>query len=334
METEMELDDAPTRQSSKFSLGSSLSVLSADEQLDGEGPLTPTDKIQDGEDDDMSDLNSLIDSTGTLSNAEVTDDEDMLLDNHSEHDSASPLSSIPDDFPLSRSASPEINEQEPSEPLQDEQTVLKENEAADSKNIKSQVEEDEEEEEDDEEEEEEPVGTTSTRGRRKEAITRQQKLKQQKQKTNNNRMVKSAAKDKENEKETGSRRKRTKRESPIDKAEESKAKKQRTSEPKSRKGLNKQRKEKEIEQEDDDQDEGEDDGFDQEKKEETKMEENVEADQQDKAEKEILAESSNDGADNNNNNDQDENKENIEQNDPEIKVDPQGNKVNWFIYFI
>ncbi|KAG2200655.1 hypothetical protein INT47_005811 [Mucor saturninus] len=107
--------DTHTRPSSKLSLGSSPSVLSADEQLDGEGPLTPTDKIQDDEDDDMEDeeeddddlsaLNSILQagSPGSLSNEEVSDD-----DLHTEQDSASPLSSVPDDFPLSRSASPEL----------------------------------------------------------------------------------------------------------------------------------------------------------------------------------------------------------------------------------
>ncbi|KAI8883051.1 hypothetical protein K501DRAFT_285531 [Backusella circina FSU 941] len=104
-------DETPSRQSSKLSLGSSSSLLSADEQLDGEGPLTPTDKIQDDEDDDLSLLQA--DSPGSLSNEEVLDEETGLEqendddDLETEQDSASPLSSIPDDFPLSRSASPE-----------------------------------------------------------------------------------------------------------------------------------------------------------------------------------------------------------------------------------
>lgn len=92
-------DDTSTRQSSKLSLGSSPSVLSADEQLDGDGPLTPTDKIEDDE-DDLSPLNSILHPSPLLSNEEVSDDL------HTEQDSASPLSSVPDDFPLSRSVSP------------------------------------------------------------------------------------------------------------------------------------------------------------------------------------------------------------------------------------
>ncbi|KAG2232045.1 hypothetical protein INT48_009393 [Thamnidium elegans] len=71
-------EEITTRQSSKLSLGSSPSVLSADEQLEAGSP-------------------------GSLSNEEVSDD-----DLHTEQDSASPLSSVPDDFPLSRSASPEL----------------------------------------------------------------------------------------------------------------------------------------------------------------------------------------------------------------------------------
>ena len=95
-----------TRQSSKLSLGSSPSVLSADEQLEGDGPLTPTEKMQDDEEDDDDDLSALIlqaGSPGSLSNEEVSDEDDL----HTEQDSASPLSSVPDDFPLSRSNSPE-----------------------------------------------------------------------------------------------------------------------------------------------------------------------------------------------------------------------------------
>lgn len=113
------------RQSSKLSLGSSPSVLSADEQLDGDGPLTPIDKMQDDvedDDDDLSALNSILQagSPGSLSDEEEEDDEEDGEsegddedeededDLHTEQDSASPLSSVPDDFPLSRSASPDL----------------------------------------------------------------------------------------------------------------------------------------------------------------------------------------------------------------------------------
>ncbi|KAI8082062.1 Sds3-like-domain-containing protein [Thamnidium elegans] len=117
-------EEITTRQSSKLSLGSSPSVLSADEQLEGDGPLTPTDKMEDDEeddeedDDDLSALNSILQagSPGSLSNEEVSDD-----DLHTEQDSASPLSSVPDDFPLSRSASPELPMVEPMETLREEE---------------------------------------------------------------------------------------------------------------------------------------------------------------------------------------------------------------------
>ncbi|KAI9356933.1 Sds3-like-domain-containing protein [Pilaira anomala] len=141
-------EEITTRQSSKLSLGSSPSVLSADEQLEGDGPLTPTDKMEDDEeddededDDDLSALNSILQagSPGSLSNEEVSDDEDDL---HTEQDSASPLSSVPDDFPLSRSASPELL------PLVEPMQTLPEEE---------EEEEEEDEEEEDEEEEEEEV---------------------------------------------------------------------------------------------------------------------------------------------------------------------------------
>ncbi|KAI8079673.1 Sds3-like-domain-containing protein [Gilbertella persicaria] len=103
----MENIEETTRQSSKLSLGSSPSMLSADDQLDGDGPLTPTDKIHDDDDDDLSALNSILQagSAGSLSDEEEEEED--------EQDSASPLSSVPDDFPLSRSASPELPLVEP-----------------------------------------------------------------------------------------------------------------------------------------------------------------------------------------------------------------------------
>ncbi|KAI8364327.1 Sds3-like-domain-containing protein [Choanephora cucurbitarum] len=111
-------EESNTRQGSKLSLGSSPSALSADEQLEGEGPLTPTDKLQDEdeevheeEDDDLSALNSILQagSAGSLSDEE----EEEIVKTDDEQDSASPLSSVPDDFPLSRSASPELPLVEP-----------------------------------------------------------------------------------------------------------------------------------------------------------------------------------------------------------------------------
>ncbi|OBZ89644.1 Transcriptional regulatory protein dep1 [Choanephora cucurbitarum] len=128
-------EESNTRQGSKLSLGSSPSALSADEQLEGEGPLTPTDKLQDDEedeevhnedddDDDLSALNSILQagSAGSLSDEEEDDEEDhddktttakAEEEDDDEQDSASPLSSVPDDFPLSRSASPELPLVEP-----------------------------------------------------------------------------------------------------------------------------------------------------------------------------------------------------------------------------
>ncbi|KAI8375936.1 uncharacterized protein BYT42DRAFT_614731 [Radiomyces spectabilis] len=99
-------DNAPTRQSSKLSLGSSPSALSVDEQLDGDdGPLTPSERL----DDDDGLFGSAVHaySPEPLSN-EVTDIDNPNDDDlHNEQYSASPLSSVPDDFPLSRSVSPE-----------------------------------------------------------------------------------------------------------------------------------------------------------------------------------------------------------------------------------
>ncbi|GAA5797309.1 hypothetical protein HPULCUR_002690 [Helicostylum pulchrum] len=149
-------EEITTRQSSKLSLGSSPSVLSADEQLEGDGPLTPTDKMEDDEeddeedDDDLSALNSILQagSPGSLSNEEVSDD-----DLHTEQDSASPLSSVPDDFPLSRSASPELPMVEPMQTLPEEE------------------EEDEEEEEEEEQVEKKKLPPTRKRRNKEDVST-------------------------------------------------------------------------------------------------------------------------------------------------------------------
>lgn len=86
-----------------------------DEQFEGDEPLTPTDKMQDDveDDDDLSALNSILQggSPGTLSDEE--------------HESASPLSSAPDDFPMSRSASPENNTRKRKSPANSVQLELK-----------------------------------------------------------------------------------------------------------------------------------------------------------------------------------------------------------------
>ncbi|KAG0176353.1 Transcriptional regulatory protein [Apophysomyces sp. BC1034] len=94
-------EDGPAQLSSKLSLGSSPSVLSAEEPLDGDGPLTPTDRI-----DDVEELFAYHeDSPEPLSNESTDIDNDA--GNDDDLHSASSLSSVPDDFPLSPSSSPE-----------------------------------------------------------------------------------------------------------------------------------------------------------------------------------------------------------------------------------
>ncbi|KAF7731851.1 Transcriptional regulatory protein [Apophysomyces ossiformis] len=93
-------EDGPGQISSKLSLGSSPSVLSPEEPLDGDGPLTPTDRI-----DDVEELFAYHeDSPEPLSNESTDTDNDAANDD--DLHSASPLSSVPDDFPLSPSSSP------------------------------------------------------------------------------------------------------------------------------------------------------------------------------------------------------------------------------------
>ncbi|KAI9030858.1 Sds3-like-domain-containing protein [Phycomyces nitens] len=96
-------DNTPTRQSSKLSLGSSPSVLSAE---DGERMLHFAQGIEEEDDDELFAYHA--DSPEPLSN-EATDIEHENDDDDGQY-SASPLSSVPDDFPLSRSASPELGE--------------------------------------------------------------------------------------------------------------------------------------------------------------------------------------------------------------------------------
>ncbi|RCH80875.1 hypothetical protein CU097_003594, partial [Rhizopus azygosporus] len=86
--------------------------------LELDGPLTPIEAMDDDE-DDLSALNSILQtgSPGSLSNEEVIDDDedgdDEKMSSEREDDSASSLSSALDDFPLSRSASPEEPENNP-----------------------------------------------------------------------------------------------------------------------------------------------------------------------------------------------------------------------------
>ncbi|KAG1444218.1 hypothetical protein G6F56_010387 [Rhizopus delemar] len=95
------MEETNTRQSSKLSLGSSPSILSVDEdQLDLDASLSA---LEDDDDSLLSPLSILqTGSPGSLSNEEALDDPSER------DDSASSLSSAPDDFPLSRSASPEV----------------------------------------------------------------------------------------------------------------------------------------------------------------------------------------------------------------------------------
>ncbi|KAG0167249.1 Transcriptional regulatory protein, partial [Apophysomyces sp. BC1034] len=94
--------EAPTRRGSKLSLGSSPSVLSTDEPLDiGDGPLTPTNRLEDDDDSLLGMGDSRDASPDALLGRQNRDGDDIG------QFSASPLSSVPDDFPLSRSTSPE-----------------------------------------------------------------------------------------------------------------------------------------------------------------------------------------------------------------------------------
>ncbi|CAO3660032.1 unnamed protein product [Rhizopus microsporus] len=103
------MEESSTRQSSKLSLGSSPSILSGEDQLELDGPLTPIEAMDDDE-DDLSALNSILQtgSPGSLSNEETAT---MKMSSEREDDSASSLSSALDDFPLSRSASPVAEEE-------------------------------------------------------------------------------------------------------------------------------------------------------------------------------------------------------------------------------
>ncbi|KAG1459395.1 hypothetical protein G6F56_006171 [Rhizopus delemar] len=88
------MEESNTRQSSKLSLGSSPSILSGDENLGLGEPLSPFNEAE------LAALNAIIraNSPYYLSNEEGSSERDY--DNSS-------LSSAPDDFPLSRSPSPE-----------------------------------------------------------------------------------------------------------------------------------------------------------------------------------------------------------------------------------
>lgn len=122
-------DFTTPRHSSKLSLGSSPSVLSGDEEEEtsrmnsNDGSFYDKDRA-DGHDtlrtghglegttmdseSNGSVHNLVITTTAPATAADNTDESDDI---HMDQDSASPLSSVPEDFPLSRSASPELLEE-------------------------------------------------------------------------------------------------------------------------------------------------------------------------------------------------------------------------------
>ncbi|ORX62320.1 hypothetical protein DM01DRAFT_1331762 [Hesseltinella vesiculosa] len=120
-------DDTPTQHSSKLSLGSSPSVLSGDDEDgrmededDDGGPLTPTEHMLEDEDDGLfgpSDQEPMTPQPADEDEDNQGNDDQDSLDKKSpastgfggdlDQDSASSLSSVPDDFPMSRSMSPD-----------------------------------------------------------------------------------------------------------------------------------------------------------------------------------------------------------------------------------
>ncbi|KAH8550788.1 Sds3-like-domain-containing protein [Umbelopsis sp. PMI_123] len=159
------------RNSSKLSLGSTpsspISTDAADDD-DGDAPLTPTERLVDDEDEDEDD--AMLSLNGVLSTDEKDDDDEHALRNSS----PSTLSSVPDDFPLSRSSSP-ITDPHPENNPTD--VVNNKNESP-----KPPVEEDEEKlsQDDDEENEEDnqkpQPSRRRTRSRRTGRRTRKRKI--------------------------------------------------------------------------------------------------------------------------------------------------------------
>ncbi|KAG1325320.1 hypothetical protein G6F63_012208 [Rhizopus arrhizus] len=163
--------------------GSSPSVLS--EGDDDPLELDATLSALEDDDDDLSALNSILQtgSPGSLSNEEVLDD-DLQSDNSS-------LSSAPDDFPLSRSASPEAPEevsrkrkgeqpdQGPSKRSKAEESVEGQEEKGDGsetdsknelKEEKKEIPERKEEEDEKEKEDEKKVGIDLQEGKEEEKM--------------------------------------------------------------------------------------------------------------------------------------------------------------------
>lgn len=152
------------RNSSKLSLGSTpSSPISTDavDDDDGDAPLTPTERLVDDEDED----DAMLSLNGVLSEdeKEYDDNDDRGLRNSS----PSTLSSVPDDFPLSQSASP-ISDPQPYTDNQDGNVNNKaENEEGPSE-IPAEEEKtsQEDEPEDEEEESQKPPPRRRTRARR------------------------------------------------------------------------------------------------------------------------------------------------------------------------
>jgi hypothetical protein len=126
-------DFTTTRHSSKLSLGSSPSVLSGDEEeetsrlnikdgsiydkdrTDGHDTIRPGHGLEGTTMSNQTNVSVHHPATTTAA-APATSaaiDTVELDDIHMDQDSASPLSSVPEDFPLSRSASPELLEDDP-----------------------------------------------------------------------------------------------------------------------------------------------------------------------------------------------------------------------------
>lgn len=163
------------RNSSKLSLGSTpsspISTDAADDD-DGDAPLTPTERLVDDEDDDEDD--AMLSLNGVLSTDEKDDDDEHALRNSS----PSTLSSVPDDFPLSRSPSPVSDphpENNPSDVVNNKNESPKPPPVEEEEKL-SQGEEDDEDEEDEDDNQKPQPARRRTRSRRTGRRTRKRKI--------------------------------------------------------------------------------------------------------------------------------------------------------------
>jgi hypothetical protein len=166
------------RNSSKLSLGSTpsspISTDAADDD-DGDAPLTPTERLVDDEDED----DAMLSLNGVLSTDEKDDDDN---DDHAlRNSSPSTLSSVPDDFPLSRSSSPVSDPHPPPIYSEDQTDVV--NNKHDNVYDPTQVEEEkasqdqEDDQDEDDEDNQKPPPRRRTRSRRTGAGRRTRKRK-------------------------------------------------------------------------------------------------------------------------------------------------------------